>query len=161
MEIEQQAQLELLKAQATERVRLEELALEKWKAELDAEVKLTIANKPESNVQALQDQIRGLVDNAAATPEVMRDGEGRAVGVTKGAKVYGIKRGDNDEVIGLEDGSEEAQAPMTEQIRQLTAYVAAKPRIVRDDAGEVVGVEKAGVVHQVERDNEGRPVGLV
>jgi hypothetical protein len=103
LEIEQQAQLELVKAQANERVRLEEMALEKWKAELDAEVKLAIASKPEASVSALQQQIAGLVEGASALPEVMRDEQGRAVGVKRGAKVYGIKRGEDDEVLGLEE----------------------------------------------------------
>jgi hypothetical protein len=79
------------------------MALEKWKAELDAEVKLTIASKPEASVSALKEQIAGLVEGASATPEILRDAAGRAVGVKRGAKVYGIKRGLDDEVMGLEE----------------------------------------------------------
>jgi hypothetical protein len=109
MEIEQQAQLEVVKAQAGERVRLEELAMERWKAELDAQVKLAIASKPEASVSALQEQITSLVESASATPEILRDVEGRAVGVKRGAKVYGIKRGDADEVMGLEEMPDAAE----------------------------------------------------
>jgi hypothetical protein len=107
MEIEQQAQLEMVKAQVNERVRLEEMALEKWKAELDAEVKLAIASKPEASVSALNEQIQSLMESASHTPEIERDENGEALRVRKGAKVYGIRRSLTGAIEGLQ---EEAQA---------------------------------------------------
>ena len=102
LEIEQQAQLEALKADYADRARRDQLAFEEWKATLDAEVKLTIASKPEANVSALSEQIKALADSAAEMPEIDRDEvSGEAVRVRKGSKAYGINRDAQGRAIGL------------------------------------------------------------
>jgi hypothetical protein len=102
LEIEQQAQLEALKADYADRARRDQLAFEQWKATLDAEVKLTIASKPEANVSALSEQIKALADSAAEMPEIDRDEvSGEAVRVRKGSKAYGINRDAQGRAIGL------------------------------------------------------------
>jgi hypothetical protein len=128
MEIEQQAQLELIKAQATERVRLEELALEKWKAELDAEVKLTIANKPETDVQALQQQLKQANDDMNALPEMERDESGQVVRVRKGSRTYNVERGPDGGVAGL-----------AEEIVPPPAVPARRIALARDESGMPAG----------------------
>jgi hypothetical protein len=113
LELEQQAQVKALEAQYAERALAAQLEADKWKAKLDAEVKLTIASKPEANVSALSEQIKALADSAAEMPEIDRDEvSGEAVRVRKGSKAYGINRDAQGRAIGLmpleETGTENA-----------------------------------------------------
>jgi hypothetical protein len=101
-ELEQAAQLEALKAANAEQARIEQMAFDKWKAELDAQVKLAIAAKPGNEVAPLKQQISDLMGYIQAPPKVIRDESGTAVGVEKAGKVYQIQRDEQGRAISLE-----------------------------------------------------------
>jgi hypothetical protein len=130
LEIEQQAQLKALEAEYAERARLDELAFQKWKAELDAEVKLTIANKPESAVPALQAQLQALEEDAQAVPEMIRDASGAVVQVRRGRKLFTIER----------DHATQAVSGIVEAIQPVPTRRLA---VQRDEMGRLAGVAEA------------------
>lgn len=130
LEIEQQAQLKALEAEFADRARLDQLAFEKWKAELDAEVKLTIANKPESAVPALQSQLQALEEDAQAVPEMIRDDSGAVVQVRRGRKLFTIER----------DPATKAVSGIVEAIQPVPTR---KLAVQRDEMGRLAGVTEA------------------
>lgn len=92
LELEQQAEVKALEAEYAERARRDQLAFEQWKATLDAEVKLTIANKPDSAVSALQAKLQAMEEDQQAAPELIRDESGAVVQVKRGKKLFTIQR---------------------------------------------------------------------
>lgn len=130
LELEQQAQLRALEAEFAERARADQLEFERWKATLDAEVKLAIASKPDSAVPALQDKLTEYEEDATALPELVRDESGNVVQVKRGRKVFSVER---DPVSNTVSGIVEAvqQTPG----RRLS--------VQRDDFGRVAGVTDA------------------
>lgn len=101
MEVEQMAQLEALKEQYKERGRIEQMAFDKWKAELDASVKLAIAEKPGNETAPLKQQIQEMTAMMSAPPKIVRDETGMAVSVEKGGKVYQIQRDEQGRAVSL------------------------------------------------------------
>jgi len=88
MELEQMAQLEAIKAQFAERARLEQMAFDKWKAELDAQVKLTLgakteAPKDDSRDQALMQMMQQIAAEISAPKVLVKDENGSIVGVKR------------------------------------------------------------------------------
>lgn len=130
LEIEQQAQLKALEAEFADRARLDQLAFEKWKAELDAEVKLTIANKPDSAVPALQAQLQALEEDQQAVPEMIRDESGAVVQVRRGRKLFTIER----------DPATQAVSGIVEAIQPVPTRRLA---VQRDELGRLAGVAEA------------------
>jgi hypothetical protein len=100
-EIAQQAQLEALKAQYADQARIEGMAFDKWKAELDASVKLAIADKPSNEAAPLKQQLQEMAAMMAAPPKIIRDQTGAAVGVEKAGKTYQIQRDEQGRAISL------------------------------------------------------------
>jgi hypothetical protein len=107
LELEQQAQLKALEAEYAERARIDQMALDKYKADLDAQVKLTIADKPAADVSTLREQLQALSDMAAATPELIRDDTEQVVAVRKGAKTYQVARDEMGRPSGLMEIAEQ------------------------------------------------------
>lgn len=102
MEIEQQAQLEALKEQYKERARIEQMAFDKWKAELDANVKLAIADKPTNEAAPIKQQMQEMAAYLSSPPKIIRDASGVTVGVEKGGRTYQIQRDDQGRVVALQ-----------------------------------------------------------
>ena len=51
-------------------------------------------------------------------------------------------------------------APLIEILQPVLEYIAAPPRMVRDEAGNAVGVQKGARTFSIDRDAQGRPEGL-
>lgn len=102
MEIEQQAQLEALKEQYKERARIEQMAFDKWKAELDANVKLAIADKPTNEAAPIKQQMQEMAAYLSAPPKIIRDASGVTVGVEKGGRTYQVQRDEQGRVVALQ-----------------------------------------------------------
>lgn len=111
--LEAQMKAEMDQANAARQAELEtaKLAMEKWKAELDATVKLQIAamnQKPEVEdksgeqmLHALQ-QLMEVVQELAQPAQIIRGPDGRAMGVQRGSRKMTIQRGPDGRAIGLQ-----------------------------------------------------------
>lgn len=102
LESQQQAELEALRMQDAERERLERMAFDKWKAELDAQVKLAIADKPGNEVAPLKQQLGKLIQYVSSPPKIVRDEQGNAIGVEKGGRVYQVQRDEQGRAVSLQ-----------------------------------------------------------
>jgi len=105
LELEQQAQLDQLRAQYEMQKEAARLEFDKYKADLDADVKLAIAEKnatPPMDVAPLQGAIQQLADHITAPVQIIRDASGRAIGVQKGASVMEITRGPDGRATGVQ-----------------------------------------------------------
>lgn len=117
LESQQQAELDRIKAQFADLAEQRRLAFEKWKAELDAAVKLQIAGMgdqttrelatPDTSVadgmQQVIQMMRELAESIDAPAELIRNPQtGRAEGVRKGNKVRKINRGPDGRALGLQ-----------------------------------------------------------
>jgi len=116
LEIQQAAELERLRAEYQAAAEMRRLEFERWKAELDASVKITIADKsaqtsmetaqigkaPDSRVDELIETIQALKAEAEAPAEIVRGPDGRAVGVKRGERVRSIVRGPDGRAIGVQ-----------------------------------------------------------
>ncbi|MGL4651818.1 MAG: portal protein, partial [Caldilineaceae bacterium] len=79
--------------------------LDKYKADLDAQVKLAIAEKsaaPAIDIGPSQQSLQELLDQMNAPAEIVRGPDGRAVGIKKGAVVRQIQRGPDGRAIGVQ-----------------------------------------------------------
>lgn len=86
LELEQTAQLEQMKAQFAAQARSEQMALEKYKADLDAQVRIALKTP----------------DEKPSTPAVIvRDETGIATGVEKDGVVHHIKRDEQGRVLSI------------------------------------------------------------
>ena len=111
LESEQKAQLEAQKAQIAAQADIARLEFERWKAELDAAVKLQIAemSKPEPADEGVDDTIaevianmKALQDEMAAPAELVRGPDGKAAGVKRGDRMRKVVRGPDGRAIGLQ-----------------------------------------------------------
>ena len=108
LELQQSAELEALKARIQSEAEAQRLAFERWKAELDANVKLQIAgmgqpvNEPDQRIDALMGMVQTVSEQMSAPKEIVRDAAGRAVGVKQGDVVRQIQRGADGRAIGLQ-----------------------------------------------------------
>lgn len=87
LEAEQQAQVQALQAQYQAQSEAARLEFERWKAELDANVKLQIAgigqpaNEPDQRIDALMGMVQTMAQAMNAPRMIVRDENGRAIGV--------------------------------------------------------------------------------
>lgn len=108
LEIEQQAQLAQLEAQYKAQADAARLEFERWKAELDANVKLAIAGagqptqEPDQRIDALMQMVQQVAQELSAPTEIVRDQSGRAVGVKRGERVRQIQRGPDGRATGVQ-----------------------------------------------------------
>ena len=95
LEMQQEAQLAQLHAQYDAEQNGEKLALDKYKADLDAQTKLAIAGMsaaPQIDVTPMQTTLDELIAHMNAPSEILRDASGRAMGVKKGNVTRNIVR---------------------------------------------------------------------
>ena len=120
LEAEQKAALEQQKAALQAQQDAMRLQFEKWKAELDAAVKLQIAGMSQQQAQMQADSaaqakqgsdsgiqqviasIQALQEAIDAPTEIVRGPDGRAVGVKRGGKVRQITRGPDGRAMGVQ-----------------------------------------------------------
>jgi hypothetical protein len=110
LELEQMAQLQQLEAQYKAQAEAQRLEFDRWKAELDASVKLQIAgmsaapatSNTDAQIQQLGQVINQLMAEINAPAEVLRDQAGRVVGIKKGNTVRQIQRGPDGRAIGVQ-----------------------------------------------------------
>lgn len=98
LEAEQKAALELQKAQLQQQADAAKLEMERYKAELDAAVKLQIAGmsqqpQQDSRIDQLMQMLQTLADGMNAPAEIVRGPDGRAIGIKRGEVVRKIQRG--------------------------------------------------------------------
>jgi hypothetical protein len=98
------AQIEMAKAQSHQAIESAKLEMEKYRADLDASVKLQVAEKQaeQTDLKNVEQAIGELLQEVKAPKEVVRDASGRAVGVRQGNKVRKVKRDDSGKVVGVE-----------------------------------------------------------
>jgi hypothetical protein len=99
------ARLEAAKQESDRQIAAMQADIDKYKADLDAQVKLIIADKqatPPFDIGPLQGQMQQLLDHAASPATIVRDQSGRAVGVKKGAVTQSIQRGPDGRAVGLQ-----------------------------------------------------------
>jgi hypothetical protein len=113
LEIEQTAQMQQLDAGYKAQSDMARLEFEKWKAELDASVKLQIAGMAaapaagEAQAQTAQiaqlgQAINQLMAEITSPTEIVRDAAGRAVGIKRGNTVRQIQRGPDGRALGVQ-----------------------------------------------------------
>ena len=79
--------------------------LEKYKADLDAQVKLAIAQQsaaPPIDIAPIQSALDQMIAHLAAPVEIIRGPDGKAVGVKKGDLVKQIQRGPDGRAVGVQ-----------------------------------------------------------
>lgn len=101
-----EGQIKQMEAAHAERLNQAKLELDKYKADLDAQTKLAIANlsaPPQIDVTPLQNRIGELETALSAPVEILRDPKtGRVSGVNKGGVVRQIRRGPDGRAIGVQ-----------------------------------------------------------
>lgn len=104
LQAEIDAQIEMAKAQSHQAIESAKLEMEKYRADLDASVKLQVAEQQaeQNNLKNVEQAIGELLQEVKAPKEVVRDASGRAVGVRQGNKVRKVKRDDSGKVVGVE-----------------------------------------------------------
>ncbi|MDQ5882147.1 MAG: hypothetical protein QG616_1979 [Pseudomonadota bacterium] len=106
LELEQQARLAELQAGYDAQQAREKLEFERWKAELDATVKLQIAGmskesadakaEPDTRLDDMQQMMKQMMEEAGAPTQLIRDPQsGRTVGVQKGSRTMKVIRDQN------------------------------------------------------------------
>lgn len=107
LEAQQKAELEQQKALMDHQRENARMEFERWKAELDAAVKLQIAQlgqpvaEPDARVEELQQMMAAMAEELNAPSELIRDAAGRAVGVKKGSRVLRVVRDNTGRATGL------------------------------------------------------------
>jgi hypothetical protein len=79
--------------------------IQKYKADLDAQVKLTIAQQsaaPAIDLSPVQASLDALAQHLAAPVEIVRGPDGKALGVKRGDTVRQVKRGPDGRAMGLQ-----------------------------------------------------------
>ena len=106
--IARETELERYRAEIAANQDTQHLAFERWKAELDANVKLAIAGtgqpaeEPDQRIDALLELTSSIANEMSAPKEIVRDPAGRAIGVKQGERVRAIQRGPDGRAIGLQ-----------------------------------------------------------
>ena len=99
------AQIEQAKIESDQRMAVLKADMDKYKADLDAQVKLVIAEKqatPPFDIGPIQQSIQQLIEHSTAPTTIVRDQSGRAVGVQKGSMTRQIQRGPDGRAQGLQ-----------------------------------------------------------
>lgn len=116
LESEQAAQLEALRAQYAAQQEAARLEFERWKASLDAAVKLEIADKsakagiesaqvskaPDTRVDQLMQTIEQLRADAMSPVELVRGPDGKVAGIKKGSQVRKLVRGPDGRALSIQ-----------------------------------------------------------
>jgi len=102
LELEQTAQLEQLRAQYAAQQEAQRLAFDKWKAELDANVKLSIAQQPAQDAAPMASKMDELMAYITAPSEIVRGPDGMAIGVKKAGKTFNVQRDQQGRAMGLQ-----------------------------------------------------------
>lgn len=117
LQLQQEAELERMRAMYAAQAEAARIEFERWKASLDATVKLEIANKsaqtsmdtaqlskaPDTRVDKLIETIKALEAERDAPAELVRDPQtGRATAVRKGSRTRQIVRGPDGRAIGVQ-----------------------------------------------------------
>jgi hypothetical protein len=108
LEMQQAAELEAYKMKLQEEAELKRMDFEKWKAELDANVKLAIAQvgnpqqEPDARIDQLLTMAQDLTDQMNSPAEIVRDETGKAIGVRRGKSTKLIQRGPDGRPTGLQ-----------------------------------------------------------
>jgi YD repeat-containing protein len=154
---------------------------------IDDGTALLVQQEREAGYAEVVLRMQQMQEAMSAPRSVVRDENGRAVGIEHAGTMHAIARDEQGKVIGTqpqvqpEQETEDGEAPaapkpslvlerLSEQIQQhqqnqmaLTQDMAqrsnAPKRVLRDDEGRVVGMEQGGSVHEVVRDQQGRVIG--
>lgn len=105
LEIQQQAQLEQLKAEQASRHKEADLALEKYKADLAAQTQMAVAEMkqpPAADTSSIEASVRQLFEHMSQPATIIRDNNGRAVGVQRGNVQQSIVRDQNGKATGVQ-----------------------------------------------------------
>jgi len=99
------AQLEQAKLEGEQRLAVLQADMDKYKADLDAQVKLIIADKqaaPPFDIAPVQQALQQIMDYAQAPSKIVRGPDGKATHVEKGGVARPIQRGPDGRAIGLQ-----------------------------------------------------------
>lgn len=99
------AQQKAMEARHKEELEAARLAFDRYRADLDAQVKLTIADKsaaPPVDVSPIQAQLEELMAHINAPAQIVRDEAGRAVGIVKGSMTRKLVRGPDGRAVGIQ-----------------------------------------------------------
>jgi hypothetical protein len=114
LESQQKAELEQQKAIIAAQQEERRLEFERYKADLDASVKLQIAGmtgevtretsqpKPDPRVEQVIEAMQALKAEYESPAEIVRGKDGRAEGVKRGERVRKIVRGPDGRAVGLQ-----------------------------------------------------------
>jgi hypothetical protein len=110
LELQQQAELEKIRAAYQAQSDAAHLEFERWKAELDAVVKLKIAGytepepaPPDTRLDMVLERLEMIGQDIAAPAQIVRDpASGRAIGVRKGGRSMRVLRDASGKPVGLQ-----------------------------------------------------------
>lgn len=116
LEQQMQAQLAQQQLEAKERETAAKLAFDKWKAEFDAALQIALADKqaaagmeqaqaskaPDTRVDELLHYLQQLSAEISGPAEIVRDANGRMVGLKRGERVRQIVRGPDGRAAGVQ-----------------------------------------------------------
>jgi len=110
LEMQQAGELARIQAAHEAHKAEKEMEFQRWKAELDAMVKLQIAgmkdapdlSKQDSAIGELMEQMRGMIAEMNAPAQLVRDESGKAVAVRKGSRTMKVQRGPDGRAIGVQ-----------------------------------------------------------
>ena len=114
LESQQKAELEQQKALIQAQQEQTRLEFERWKAELDAAVKLQIAGmsaksedsdesgEKEAKIDQVVQMMSALAEDLSSPAEIVRGPDGKAAGIKRGSKVRQILRGPDGKAIGIQ-----------------------------------------------------------
>lgn len=166
IEMQQKAQIEQAKMQLdaqSEQARVaierERLAMDRYKADLDAQIKLYIEQlkagiqQEQVRQQAAIEGERLSMDGQRFAREVEREDATVQERATEGATVDALAQATQDIIAGLQ--------MLQQQIGEVSAASSAPREVVRDpQTGRVVGIRVGNTVRQVARDSAGRVTGI-
>ena len=107
LEAQQKGELEQQKQAMEQQREMARLEFERWKAELDAAVKLQIAQmgaptvEPDGRIDQVLQMMQALAQDISAPSEIIRDQAGRAVGVKRGSRTLQVVRDETGRAAGL------------------------------------------------------------
>ena len=106
LQAQMQARLDAIESERDAEIERLKLAVDKYQADLDAQVKLTIAGQQQAeqasmDVGPIKDMLAQLMDQVSAPAEIIRDQAGRAVGVKRGNNIRRVLRGPDGKATGV------------------------------------------------------------
>jgi hypothetical protein len=139
MQAQLKAEIEQMKIQSDQQIKSMELEMDRYKADLDSQTKLAIA----------QMSTQASIEAKAGEQAVQ---SGQALAGEMGGQIEQMAQA----MLGALDSR---TAQLKQMLDQISAASSAPKRIVRDSAGKAVGVEVNGVVRPIERGPDGRALG--